>query len=181
MNSLRSWLWAAWLFLVPFALLTLAYDSLPEAIPLFRAWDGQTIVGAKSWLTVFRPALIDALSGFVAFWLGRRAARAAAQPVRETSEVWWRLFVTAGLKSVLQGIEMAQSVVPDVWRSRAALGSVVVVSLGILWTLAALRTHGPILRRSGSWEFRASEKAALALLGALYVLVAFGPLATSRS
>jgi hypothetical protein len=170
---------AAVLLACPFLLIAACYSTLPSELPLVRRWDGTPqLLAAKSPLVAFRVPVINALTAAAAWVMARHAAQNGdTNGAMAARNLWLTLLVTAGVKSLFEGIELAAGMVPDpyrVWAGRAAFAA---VAVGICVALTCLRRAWPTLRWRLYWRLSPFELTVLLGLAAAYLVFAIVPIA----
>ena len=169
------------LLLLPFVLLGVAYDSLPVEFPVLRGWDGITrLWAAKSVLTVFRIPVIGVVMAAAAVLMVRHDQTAPSNPERTSLRRFWLiLFVTACVKSLCEGLELAAGVVPDQCRVWAGCGTIAAVVIGLFAAVLQARNAWPLFWQRERWQFSVAERVAFAGLLVLYVGFGIAPIALS--
>jgi hypothetical protein len=164
---------------IPFLVLTSVYDNLPENFPLLRNWSQQPVLWAnKSLLTVFRVPIIGTITAAAAEVM-RCHTPADVSPAdrKPLARLWLILLVTACMKSLFEGFDLAQTAEATNERllpfGNAAFATVVVV---LALATTQLRRAWPFLTQRSYWQLARTEQVALTSLGVIYIVIAFGPI-----
>ena len=148
---------------MPFLILGLRYDALPEKLPLLR---GSAALADKSWFTVFRIPLMNLAHALAAAMLLRHRTDFAAGPRRDAyAAIFTSLFLAASVKSIAEALEFSR-----LW-PRAAAMTFASVALGLV-AAAVLGRRASLPWRELS--FAPTEKLLLAALATTYLALLAG-------
>jgi hypothetical protein len=164
------WRKIPWLILLlPFVILALFYNSLPDEILIARSFFGDdATVAPKSLFTVFRVPLIEITCAAAIELMRRKFAD-------ETADYYamWTIFLwTVALKSLLQAFEIVSS--PKFARD-FFYATFAVVIIGIILALFRGRRFFSEFF-GGEWKFSRAEKAAFVVLLIAYLALAIVPI-----
>lgn len=183
MNSTSIRVVAAVAVAVPFIALGIAYGGLPDEIPIQRNWELRPVLWAKkSVLTVFRVPVIGVLTAAAADLMRRHFGTIPdLSDRRPVQQLWLILFVTACVKSLCEGLDLATAGAPGreglTWFGVATLTTVMA---GLTFAAGQLPRALPILKRGDQWKLTRIERWSLVGLGCLYIFFALAPLVLTR-
>jgi hypothetical protein len=158
------------IILLPFFILGISYNSLPDQIMVFRHLDGTADYAPKSLFTVFRVPLIEVICGLAVEVMRRRAAK--IDDHKSYYLMWTVLLFTVAAKTMFQALEMVSS------EQNARIFfylTAAAVAIGIICTLFTGRKAFSGIKR-GAWKLELWEKAALVSLLIAYLILAFASL-----
>ena len=159
-----------WLILLlPFVILAVSYNSLPDQILIARSFfGGGAIIAPKSLFTVFRVPLIETVCAAAIEIMRRKFAGEVADYHRMWSILLW----TVALKSMLQAFEIASSATLARDFFYPTVG---VVAVGIILALVRGRRFFADFF-SGEWKLGIVEKSMLVVLLILYLALGIVPI-----